>query len=315
MKQNKALFFLLILLLVLPVCACSDHPPKQNRESTPAGPVVIGKTVYPLKVRDFMEREVTIEKLPQRIVSLSPSTTETLFALQAGSRVVGVTNYDDYPPEVLDLPKVGNFKGPNIEAIVQQKPDLIFASDKTGKEQIEVLEKAGFTVVMLQARNIAQTMDSIRTIGQITDSQEQAHTIIQDMNNKISDIAAKTGSLPRIKTYYLVYASGNYTAGSDTFIDELITLSGGENVAGDMTGWVKFSLEKLVEINPPVIITSPHAGDLKSIVTLPGIKETKAVKEGNIHMISNENIVTRSSPRIVLGLEEMARYLHPEAFE
>ena len=318
MRLNKSsiLFTLSAVLLFLTLSACgttvATPEPDENQEAVLAA---AERTTYPLTVKDYTGREVIIKQAPQRLVSLSPSTTEILFALQAGDRVVGVTDYDNYPPEVLNLPKIGNFKDPNIEAVVAQKPDLVFASNLTGNEQIEALERAGFTTVMLQAGNINQIMDSILIIGKLTDTQEQAHQTVRDMKTRIAEIGRITGGLPQVKTFCLVASNDNWTTGGGTFIDELITLSGGINVAGHLQGWVKYSVEKLVEDNPAVIITFPHGNDIADVSAKPGFRDTDAVKNGRVIAISDENIVSRPSHRIILGLEEIAQYLHPEAFK
>ncbi len=272
------------------------------------------KTVYPLKITDFKGREITIAKMPQRIISLTPSSTEILFQIGAGSRVVGVTAYDDYPAEVESLPKVGDFNGPNLEAIVKENPDIIFASDLSGQEQVEALEKNGFTVAILEANNLNQIMESINKIGQITDTQKQSNEVALTMQNRLNEITKKVKDLPKVKTFYLVDINGNWTAGKGTFIDELITLGGGENITTDVQGWVKYSVEKIVEKNPSVIITAPHAGDTLSIAKMPGYKDTTAAKNNLIYVVSDDNIISRPAYRIILGLEEIAKFLHPEAF-
>ena len=314
--RRKILLTLGAALLLLSLSACgpttAPQEPGADKEVVPAA---AGKTAYPLTVTDYLGREVIIKQAPQRIVSLSPSTTEILFALNAGDRVVGVTDYDNYPPEVVNLPRVGNFKGPNIEAVVAQNPDLVFAANLTGLEQIDALERAGFPTLMMQANSMNQIADSILAIGRITDRQEQASQIVADMKARITEISSKVSSRPKVKTFCLVASNDNWTTGGGTFIDELITLSGGINVAGHLQGWVKYSLEKLVEDNPDVIITFPHGSDMADVVSQPGYKETNAVKNGRIFRISDENIVSRPSYRIVIGLEEIAQYLHPEAFK
>jgi iron complex transport system substrate-binding protein len=274
------------------------------------------ETSFPLKLTDFEGREVTIEKEPQRIVSLSPGTTEILFALGAGDKIVGVTSYDDYPPEkVKAIPKVGDFQGPNIEAIVAQKPDIIFASSLSGKDQMEALHKTGLTVVVLEATSFEKIINSIEITAKIMNKQEQSHNIILGMQNKIDEITKKVKGLPKTKVFYLVDTNGNWTAGKGTYIHDLINMAGGENIAGEITGWAQYSLETMVEKNPTVILTAPHAGDVKTIANLPGFKDTEAVKKGNTFVISDDNIISRPSYRIVQGLEEIAKYLHPEAFK
>ncbi|MDI3478166.1 MAG: cobalamin transport system substrate-binding protein, partial [Thermoanaerobacterium sp.] len=273
------------------------------------------KATFPLKITDFMGRQVTIKKEPKRIVSLSPSTTELIYAIGAGKDVVGVTNYDDYPEEVKSVAKVGGYEGPNIEAILAQKPDIVFASNLSGKDQMETIEKSGIPVVVLEAQNINQIYDSIKILGEITGNVEKGNEIISNMKDKIKEINDKVKNLPKVNVFYVVDTNGNWTAGKGTFIDELITLAGGNNVASDANGWAQYSMEKLLQKNPDVIITSQHATNANNIKNMPGYKDTKAAKDGKIFIISNDDIVTKPSNRIVLGLEEIAKDLHPEAFK
>lgn len=315
MRRFKGLLALLVVFaLMFSLAACSTNNATKPQDTSQTATEIV-KRQFPLKVTDFLGREVTIEKEPQRIVSLAPSTTELIYALGAGNKVVGVTDFDNYPPEVKDVPKVGGFKGPNVEAITAQKPDIIFASTLSGKEQMESLEKMGIPVVMLEAKDIDQIYQSIKIIGQITGTEKKGEEIIKEMQDKIKEINDKVKNLPKVSVFYLVSLDGNWTSGKGTFIDELINLAGGKNVAEDVNGWAQYSVEELVKKNPDVIITSPHAGDVKDIKNMAGYKDTNAVKNDKVFVISNDDIISRASNRIVLGLEEIAKFLHPEAFK
>lgn len=313
-KFKNILIFTIISLLVISLAACSQKTASKPASDTKANKTEV-KTTFPLKVTDFMGREVTIDKAPKRIVSLSPSTTELIYALGAGKKVVGVTDYDDYPEEVKSVAKVGGFKGPNMEAIAAQKPDIIFASTLSGKDQMDALQKTGIPVLVLEAKDINQIYDSIKIIGQITGNEKKGDEVIQTMKDKIKQISDKVKDLPKVNTFFVVDTNGNFTAGKGTFIDELINLAGGKNVADDVNGWAQYSMEQLLQKNPDTIITSPHASNSNNIKDMQGYKDTKAAKDGKIFIISNDDIINRASNRIVLGLEEIAKDLHPEAFK
>jgi len=309
-KQKRNLVLLLAVLTIsVLLSACyagsNNSTPPAEQQHEPG---------YPLTITDFLEREITIEKAPERIVSLAPSTTEILFALGAGEKVVGVTDYDDYPEEVKKLPKVGGFKGPNMEAIAAQNPDIVFASSLSGKSSMEALENLGIPVVVLEAKGIQEIYKSIEILGRITGTAAEGEKLFNEMKSKLDTIKEKVSGLSKPKVFYIVDLNGNYTAGKGTFIDELINLAGGLNVAGEAEGWVQYSVEKIVEQNPDIIITAPHAGDINSIKTATGYKETEAVKNDRVFVVSDDNIISRASYRIVQGLEEIAKYLHPEAF-
>jgi iron complex transport system substrate-binding protein len=306
--------FIIIAVLSLSLVSCSQKTQEKTATNDNTTKTEV-KATFPLKITDFMGRQVTIKKEPKRIVSLSPSTTELIYAIGAGKDVVGVTNYDDYPPEVKSVAKVGGYEGPNIETILAQKPDIVFASNLSGKDHMETIEKSGIPVVVLEAQNINQIYDSIKILAEITGNVEKGNEIISSMKDKIKEINDKVKDLPKVNVFYVVDTNGDWTAGKGTFIDELITLAGGNNVASDANGWAQYSMEKLIQKNPDVIITSPHAANANEIKNMAGYKDTKAAKDGKIFVISNDDIVTKPSNRIVLGLEEIAKDLHPEAFK
>ncbi|MFA7216004.1 MAG: ABC transporter substrate-binding protein, partial [Bacillota bacterium] len=269
---------------------------------------------FPMVVTDFEGRDVSIEKPPERIVSLAPGITEILFELSLGENVVGVTDYDDYPAEVFSIPKVGDFQGPNMEAIAAQKPDIIFASTLSGKNSMEALQRLGIPVLVLEAKSIDQIYNSIEIIGKITGKTAKGDALIADMKERMADIQERVSAYPRKRVFYIVDTNGNFTAGRGTFIDHLINLAGGENVAADSEGWAQYSMERIAEKNPEVIISAAHAGNMKALYRLPGYSGTDAVKNDRVYVISDDNIISRTSYRIVQGLEEIAKFLHPEAF-
>lgn len=315
MRKFKNLFILLLVfVLMFSVVACTteDSPEPQNKVENLDE---IVENQFPLSITDFLEREITLEKEPERIVSLAPSITELIYALGAGDKVVGVTDYDNYPPEVEEVSKVGGFKGPNIEAITAQNPDIVLASNQSGQEEMEALENMGIPVIMMEAKNIEGIYESIRLLAQITGAEEKGEEIISEMETKINEIKDKVEGLPTMDVFYLVSFDGNWTAGKGTFIDELIALAGGKNIVNDVEGWAQYSVEELVKQNPDAIITSPHAGNVEDIESAEGYKDTNAVKNGNIFVISDDDIIARASNRIVLGLEEIAKFLHPEVFD
>ena len=315
MKKTKNLIILLLIIALsfsLTACSKEDNSAQTSNEAEGNGETV--KSQFPLTITDFLGREITIEKEPERIVSLAPSVTELIFAVGAGDRVVGVTEYDTYPEEVKDLPNVGGFKGPNIELITAQEPDIVFASTLSGKEEMETLEKMGIPVVVIEAKSIDNIYESIEMLGKITNKEEKAQTIVNEMKSKIQEISNKVKDRPKIKVFHLIDINGNWTAGSGTFIHELINLAGGQNIAEDTEGWVQYSIEELVSKNPDAIVMPSYAGDVETIKNMEGYKETNAVKNNNIYVVSNDDIISRATNRIVLGLEEIAKFLHPEVF-
>jgi len=177
----------------------------------------------PGAVLDDLGRSVDIEEIPQRIVSLAPSNTEILFALGLGEKVVGVTEYCNYPPEALDKEKVGGYSTPDIEKIIALQPDLILASSIHAKELIPALEQRGLTVFALEPKSIDGILEDIRMVGKIAGKEEEASVLVTQMENKIKAITDKTKELEeRPRVFYITWHDPIFSVGSETSIHELI---------------------------------------------------------------------------------------------
>lgn len=271
---------------------------------------------FPVEITDVLGRTVKMEKEPERIVSITPSSTEILFALGLGDKVVAVSNQCDYPEEAQSKEKVGDYYQPNYEQIAAAEPDLVFIGNAAPAEALEKFEELGLIVVSLEAVDFEGTYQSILDTGKLTGALDKAQEIVEDMKQKVKEIEEKVKDAPKPSTYFVVsYGEwGNYTAGKGSFIDELITMAGGRNIAGDVEQkWPEFSLERLVEEDPEVVIISENA-NVEEIKSLEGYKELTAVKEGNLKSIT-ESVVMRPGPRLVEGLELIAKAIHPELFE
>jgi len=274
---------------------------------------------FPLTITDGLNREVTIPEQPERIISLSPANTEILFALGLGEKVVGITNVCNYPSQVQEKEKIGGYANPNLEKIIKLKPDLILTSYGNPAKIINQLEELNYTVVGLNPKNIEDIISSITMVGKLTGKDEEAARLTEEMKKRMEAVLSKTNSLikdnkPRV--LYVVWYKPLWTAGSGTFIDELIQKAGGANIAGDLSGWPKISLEIVIERNPQVIIVGEgHPGGLVETVKGEGLLWiTDAFKYNQIYTI-NADIVSRTGPRIVDALEEIAKIIHPEIFK
>lgn len=308
---NKTVIALIVFTVVITLTACSKKEATDSLSPSKQS----GETEYPLTITDFLGREIVVKKVPMRIVSLAPSTTEILFELGLDERIVGVTDYDNYPEKAKTKPKVGGFKGPNLEAVVAQNPDLVFASRLSGQEQMEMIEKLGIPVVMLEAGEISRINDTIKLVSRITNTPDRGEQVIKFLNTRLAELSDKLIGLTPTSVYYIVDLDNNITAGRGTFIHELINLAGGSNAADDVEGWAKYSLEMLVEKNPDVIITSTHTGKVEDLRMKAGFRDLAAVKNNKVFVIEDSNIISRPSHRIVLGLEELIRFLHPEVLK
>jgi len=268
---------------------------------------------------DDMGREVSIDKVPQRIVSHVPSITETLFALGLGDRVVGVSDYCDYPEEAKLKPSVGNYYNPSIEPIVALEPDLVLTDGHS--ESIKGLEALGITFFVIDPKDIDGILEDIELLGKITGVQKKARALVSEMNGRFAQIASQVEGAPEVRVFYVFDATdlnNPWTAGPGSFVDALITMAGGENIAAQAPGaWVQFSIEQLVSSDPEIImIDTIHGTAIVSEEELrahPAWREITAVKQGRIYTVDGD-LVNRSGPRIVEGLEEIAKIIHPELF-
>jgi iron complex transport system substrate-binding protein len=265
-------------------------------------------------VFDDLGRLVAINGTPQRIVSLAPSNTEILFALGLGEKVVGVTDWCDYPLEALEKEKVGSYDTPDIEKIVALNPDLVLVAYGTTMDVINNLVGLGLTVFGIKTTDLDDLLNDIRTVGEITDKEVEAQSVTSEMESRIQAVTNQTEELeegPRV--FYIVWHDPLWTAGSETFIHELIEKGGGVNICQNITGYSTISIEEVVARNPEVIITSEWSYDWARNETGP-LASTNASQTDRIYQ-GNDDLVQRPGPRLVEGLEWFAYFIHPEIFE
>ena len=288
-------------------------------------PIVLSDGVaYPISVVDDFGRNVTVAAMPERIVSLAPSATEILFALNLGGRVVGVTRYCDYPQEVLDRVKSGNLTviggivDISVERVIALDPDLVVATYSLQAETIEFLQGKGLTVIGLNPKNLQQTLNDIRLVGLICGETGKAEQLVGDLQRRIGYITQRVkeaGSRPRV--YYEVWYDPLMSVGPETVQNELIHMAGGENIFADAQApYPTISSEVVVTRNPQVIIvpTGYMGGAGKEeFKKRPGWSGIEAVKNGMIHEV-DENLIVRPGPRVIEGLERLALILHPDLF-
>jgi len=269
-------------------------------------------------ITDQYNRTVTVEANPQRIVSLSPAHTEILYALGLGDRIVGVSEYSDYPPEATAKPSVGSYNEPNIETIISMAPDLVLATEEH-EEEVTQLENRGITVVALVPKTVSEVLDTITIIGQITGKNDEAADLVDSLQGRIDAIAEKTKNLtaeqkPRV--FCIIWHDPIWTVGAGTFHDELIQIAGGVNIAHNLDGYVDMSLEALIAADPQIIIAGVGMGDggdisLVAMQTDDRLRDIDARKTGKIYG-ANMDIVSRPGPRLADALEAFFQLIHPE---
>ncbi len=272
---------------------------------------------------DGLSRTVKLKGTPQRIVSLAPSNTEILFAVGAGKQVVGRDSFSDYPPEARSIKDIGGSMGKyDTEAIVALHPDLVLAGEINTPELVNSLQQLGLTVYYLPNPTTLEAMfANLETVGQLTGHQSEAVALVNSLKARVAVVDAKIkplNSSPSV--YYELDATDPtkpYTAGPGTFVDLLISRAGGTNIGKSLTSqWAQISLEKLVVANPAIIILGDSAyGTTAALVgQRPGWGGLAAVQDGQIYPF-DDNLVSRPGPRLVDGLEALAKLLHPDVFK
>ncbi len=266
---------------------------------------------------DDVGRSVEVPENPQRIVSLAPSVTEILFALGLGKKVVGVTEYSDFPAEALRKENIGTYIRPNIEKIVSLRPDLVIATaGGNPKRVVEQIEALGLAVFTTFPKEIEGIYESIRTIGNLTGTGKQAELLSHSLEKEMAEIADRVKGLEKKKVFFQLGTIPLHTTGSGTFVDQLITLAGGVNIAGnETTRYPVYSMEAVIMGKPDVILSAVMRTDRMQTKAFWG-KWTiiPAVARGDIYKV-NPDLCNRPSPRITEGLREIAMRIHPEAFK
>ena len=263
---------------------------------------------------DGLSRTVKLQGTPQRIVSLAPSNTEILFAVGAGKQVVGRDSFSDYPAEVKSIKDIGGSIGKyDTEAIVALHPDLVLAGEINTPELVNSLEQLGLTVYYLPNPTTLEAMyANLETVGQLTGHQSGAVALVNSLKLRVAAVDARIKPLISLPTvYYELDATDPtkpYTAGPGTFVDLLISRAGGTNIGMSLTSqWAQISLEKLVVANPAIIILgdSAYGTTADSVKQRPGWSGLAAVQNGQIY----------PGPRLVDGLEALAKLVHPDVFK
>jgi iron complex transport system substrate-binding protein len=271
-------------------------------------PNIITATSHPVKLTDQFQRKIAIPKVPRRIVSGAPGNTEILFALGLGSRIVGVTNWCDFPREAKVLPKIGDISPLNVEKVLALHPDLVVAGALNGKDAVNRLTEFGIPVLALNANSFAEILDSISLIGRATGADAAA----ANLNNRLKDTLAKVKRLgeqvkPRgLKVYVVLGWETNWTAGPGSFLDEAVTLSGADNIAHDLgVPWGRLSNELVLKRNPDVIITDIHPD---KFYTDPIFRKTAAIRKHQVYQIASD-IYYRPGPRLIQALDNLSGIL------
>ncbi|MBW2284928.1 MAG: cobalamin-binding protein [Deltaproteobacteria bacterium] len=267
-------------------------------------------------VEDQLGRSMRVPDDPGRIISLAPSITEIVFALGQGHRLVGATQFSDFPPEARRLPKVGSYVHLDLERIVALRPDLCIAvKDGNPRRIAERLEELNIPVYAVDPRDLKSVMRTIGEVGRLLNRQERAALVKDRMARRIQDVTSrvrKTGERPGV--FFQIGITPIVAVGTDTFIHELIELACGKNLTAGPTPYPRYSREQVLALKPEIfIITSMARGGAFDRVKAQWRRwpQMPAVKNGRIHVVDS-NIFDRPSPRLVDALELLGRLIHPE---
>ena len=305
MFKRFTVFIFIMALFVLPgLAGCSPEPGTESLSSN--------------EFLDQAGRVVRFDKAPQKIVSLAPSNTEILFALGLGEKVVGVTDYCDYPPEAKEKPSIGGFFTPNVEIIVSLAPDLILAESNHIAEVIPQLEKLGLKAVVLDPLTLGEVLEAISLVGKITGKTKEASRLVKDMESRIEKVTDKAKDLPeskRPRVFYITWHDPLITVGSKNLGDDLIEKAGGVNIFHVLEGAPIVSLEEVVQANPDVIIAGIGMGTgedlpLQFVRDESRLAGTNALKNNRVYSVSID-LAGRPGPRIVDALEDFLAAIHP----
>ena len=306
MKRNSVLFATLLLMMIvaLVVAGCSSgdtDTPGEDVNNNPAD------SAYPLTVTDALGREVTLETKPERVVSLMPSLTEILFALEASDRVVGVTTYCNYPAEALAKDKVGDLFNLNTETILALEPDLVLTGrSDTIAETLSFLEENGIPYIVVDPTSLDEIEASITQVATIIAEEEKGNGLVTQIQADRATMAEKVAAVAdadRPNIFVLLDTEYLYTVGEGEFLSEVITAAGGNNIAAGLgKGYPMLSEETFFELDPDIIIcTFPMS---EQVLAKESWQDLQAVKNGRVYDVDGD-LVSRPGPRIVSGLEEL----------
>jgi iron complex transport system substrate-binding protein len=299
------LFTFACVLLLAATFACSPaHTPETSASVTQ-------------QLKDDAGRNVTLPQHVDRVITLAPNLTEIVFAIGAGDRLVGDTTYCDYPAEAKNVAKVGDTLHPSLERIIALKPQVVLISTASQLETFtQQLQTQNIAVFVTDPHDIDGVFRSIEQIGQILGRQQQANALVQKLRERTNTVERSVKQSPPVRVFYQASGEPLYVPGHDAFVTDLMRRAGGTSVTADVPGaWPKFSNESALAAKPDAIIL-PTGGSMASAnsTVAEALRNSPAVLSRRVYKI-NDDLLARPGPRVVDGLEQMARALHPEAFK
>jgi iron complex transport system substrate-binding protein len=280
--------------------------------------LVTAKPTSALTYRDMAGREVTLAGPPTRIVSLVPSVTELIYALGGENRLVGRTDFCDYPPVALHKPSVGGMVSPSLEAITALRADLVVATTAGNREETFLqLRRLGLPTYIVNADSVGEVFDLVARIGELTGRPHAVAALVAQMNERITRIRARVQPYRAPRVLYVLWPEPLIVPGRHALVTELIAIAGGRSVtAVDGDAYPRYSLEAAVAAAPEVILLASHSSGTGATVKkkwerLAGLP---AIKSGRLYAVDGD-LMHRYGPRMIDGLAQIARAIHPEAFK
>jgi iron complex transport system substrate-binding protein len=267
---------------------------------------------------DELGRQLTVPVEVRRIVSLAPNLTETVYALGLQERLVGDTDYCDYPKEASAKPHVGGPMTPSIEAIVALQPDLVLATTSINRaETVAALERVGIPVYVSDPHSVEDLLAGIRRIAEVTGASASGKTLVDGLQVRLDAVrTALNGRTPR-RVLFVVWSSPMISIGQGTFIADALKWAGAESVVKSRKNWPEMSLEEVIRLEPEYLVFArghddPDAGNLDELRKRPVFRDLKTVRQG--HVVSVSDSIDRPAPRLIEGIEALAHQLHPDVF-
>ena len=265
-------------------------------------------------VTDEVGRSVQVPEHPSRIISLAPSITETLYALGLGDKIVGDTDYCDFPAEAAKKPHIGSVQNPNLERIVSLEPDLALGSAEANRrELIDQLARVGIPLYGVSDHNLDDVLKSIRDLGKLLDAQKEAEALDSSLELRLRAVAERVKGQPKPRVLFMTWYQPLITIGPQSFVADLIRRAGAVSISDDLSGeWPRLSLEAVLARRPDVILlprSQSYSPSLDDFRRLAGWRDLPAVRDGRVYWVPDT--IVRPSPRLVDALEEVARVLHP----
>lgn len=257
-----------------------------------------------------------ISDAPQRVLALAPSLTEMIFSLDAEQKLVGATRFSNYPPAARSLPRVGSYIQLDLERIVALRPDLCFATkDGNPKHAVDAIKALGIPVFAVDPQSIDQIMETLLVMGDLLQVQDRAKALVAGLRQRIERVRQRVAkSTDRPGVFFQISENPIVSAGKNSFIDRLITMAGGTNLAGTLEGYPRFSWENIMVLQPEVVLISTMAGG-ESAEHLKAVwqqwQEIPAIRQKRLYVV-NADLFNRPTARLIDGLEILVDLLHPE---